>query len=81
MYERGQRVIVEGYNGRRAVLRVWDDRGRGVALSTEEGYKRLLAGDSDAPLVGFPRRDIVRVTASSSEPEPPSERSPTVAPA
>ncbi len=58
MYERGQRVVVEGLDGRQTILRVWEDRGRGLTLSSEGGYERALAGDPEAPLVGFPRRDV-----------------------
>lgn len=80
MYERGEQVIVEGFGGRRAVLTVWEDRGRGMALSTPDGYARLLAGE-DAPIVGFPRGDVRgRATASPSEPPPPPAQSPTGAP-
>lgn len=74
MYERGDRVIVIGRGGRRAVLTVWQDLGRGLSLSTDDGYRRLLAGDSEAPLVGFPRRDVrgKAGTTSTSEPRQPS---------
>lgn len=58
MYDRGQRVVVRGLGDREVVLRVWEDRGRGVTLSSESGYQRALAGDPDAPLVGFPRSDV-----------------------
>lgn len=84
MYERGDRVVVEGRGGRRATLTVWEDHGRGLALSSEDGYRRLLAGDSDAPLVGFPRRDVrgkADTATSTSESEQLSERSPDAAPA
>lgn len=63
--ERGQRVAVEGYGGRRATLRVWMDRGRGVTLCSEEGYWRLLAGDKEPALVGFPKVDIRSVLPTS----------------
>ncbi len=55
MYQRGDRVVVEGYAGRRAILTVWEDRGRGIALSTDKGYQRLLAGDPSAPWWAFRR--------------------------
>jgi hypothetical protein len=58
VYERGTRVIVEGKGGRRAVLTVWEDRGRGLTLTSDAGYKRLIDGE-DAPLVGFPKHDVV----------------------
>jgi hypothetical protein len=74
MYQRGDEVIVEGYGGRRAVLTVWEDRGRGVTLSSAEGYARLVAGDLDAPLVGFPRQDVKGRVSPSEQPQP-SEQS------
>lgn len=81
MYQRGDYVVVEGHRGRRAVLRVWENRGQGLALSTDDGYRRLLAGDSDAPVVGFPIGDVRGRAEGSSplptEPEPRSERSQT----
>ncbi len=80
MYQRGDRVVVEGFGGRRAVLRVWEDRGRGLCLSSEAGYQRALAGDEGAPLVGYPRRDIKgyadAMSESSTEQPQPAERSP-----
>ena len=83
MYQQGDRVEVEGLGGRRAVLRVWQDHGHGLTLSSEAGYVRALAGDPDAPLVGFPKRDVRgradTASASTSEPQPLSARSPTVA--
>jgi len=60
MYTRGDRVLVRGFRGREAVLRVWEERGRGIVLSSESGYARALAGDDDAPLVGFPLTDVQR---------------------
>jgi hypothetical protein len=57
MYQRGDRVLVEGRGGS-SVLVVWEDRGRGVCLSSESGFQRALSGDGNAPLVGYPRRDI-----------------------
>lgn len=66
MARRGDQVLVEGFGGRRAVLRVWETSAGGAQLSSEAGYKRLVAGDRDAPLVGFPASDIRRVLASES---------------
>lgn len=80
MYDRGEEVVVEGHGGRRAVLTVWEDRGAGLSLSSPGGYLRLLAGDVEAPLVGFPKGDVLgRARAVSpaapSEPAQPPARS------
>lgn len=57
-YERGDLVVVEGFRHRRAVLRVWADKGKGATLCTDAGYQRLLSGAQDVALVGFPKADI-----------------------
>ena len=75
MYERGEQVVVEGYRGRRSVLTVWEDRGRGIVLTSQEGYSRLLAGDGSAPAVGFPKRDV-RGKADATTPNVPTEPQP-----
>jgi hypothetical protein len=73
MYQRGDHVLVED-RGRRSVLVVWEDRGRGLCLSSEGGFQRALAGDSEAPLVGYPRRDVLGLADVMSdhptEPQP-----------
>ena len=59
MYQRGDRVLVEGFRGKRATLYVWKPLGeQGLVLCTEDGYRRRMAGDEDAPAVGFPMTDI-----------------------
>lgn len=63
MYQRGDRVIVQGLGGRTAILRVWEDRGSGVVVSSDDGYRRLMAGDDTAPQVGFPAADVRVLTA------------------
>ncbi len=58
MYERGDQVLVQGYDGKTAVLRIWESLGRGLLLCTEEGYHRKMSGQ-EAPAVGFPLWDVV----------------------
>lgn len=58
MYQRGERVVVAGMGGRESTLLVWEDHGQGVALTTANGYQRALSGDPEAPIVGYPRRDV-----------------------
>ena len=57
MFTKGQRVNVEGFKGRKAVLRVWEDRGHGLLLCSEAGYERASNG-GDLVAVGFPMSDI-----------------------
>ena len=56
-FQRGDRVLVEGYKGRRAVLRVWKVMERGMQLCSEERFNALQPGEIP-PSVGFPMVDI-----------------------
>jgi hypothetical protein len=56
-FNKGDLVRVQGFGNREAVLRVWERRERGAILSSEDGYERLEAGE-EAPMIGFPMRDI-----------------------
>ena len=58
MYKKGDRVIVEGFGGKRAVLRVWEHTAKGVWMCSEEGYQDLIS-NRDAPIVGFPHKDVI----------------------
>lgn len=58
---RGDRVLVRGMGGDEAVMVVWEPLKHGNALlTTEQHVARLVAGE-DAPYVGYPRQDIVRI--------------------
>ena len=57
MFKKGQRVNVEGYKGRRAILRVWEDRGHGLLLCSEASYKQASNG-GELVAVGFPMVDV-----------------------
>ena len=57
MYKPGDRVLVEGYGGKTAVLRVWEVRGRGLLLCSESGFARAGEGE-EVVAVGFPMADI-----------------------
>ena len=57
MFTKGQRVKVEGFKGRKAILRVWEDRGHGLLLCSEAGYSRAAEGGALVG-VGFPMSDI-----------------------
>ena len=58
MYQRGDRVEVEGFGGDRAILRVWEVRQRGLIVCTEEDYQNALSGDGLPMALGFPFDDI-----------------------
>jgi hypothetical protein len=57
MYVQGDRVVVRGFGGREAVLRVWEQIGCGVFLCSEAGYERMWQG-GDPEVIGFPLSDI-----------------------
>jgi len=58
MFRKGDRVLVRGAGAKEAVLRVWEVRGRGLVLCSEDGYRRLMAVE-DTPRIGFPLADVV----------------------
>ena len=58
MYTRGDRVLVEGFGGDRAVLRVWGTYKHGLALCSEVSYLWALRAGEEAEWLGFPMQDI-----------------------
>lgn len=58
-YRRGDWVEVRGVQGETGVLRVWESHPHGLTLTSERGFERLLAGDEDAPQVGYPADDVL----------------------
>jgi len=69
LFNRGDCVRVRGYGGKEAVLRVWEERDRGLLLCSEEGFHRMVDG-GELVLVGYPMSDIAgRITASSADEE------------
>ena len=58
--QRGQRVWVRGFGGKEGELLVWESYQHGAGLCTKDGYATLMEG-FEAPVVGFPTRDIVAV--------------------
>ena len=69
MFKRGDKVNVEGFQGRKAVLYVWDHREAGVFLCTEEGFQSKMRG-GEAPVIGFPRHDIKGLFQGDGEETP-----------
>ena len=57
MYKRGDRVLVEGFGGDKAVLRVWSVYQYGLALCSEENYQQAVLG-AEADALIFPMKDI-----------------------
>lgn len=58
-YQRGDRVLVRGYQEREAVLRVLKVKRRGLTLCSESHYQPGEPEDGDEMGVGYPWRDIV----------------------
>ena len=58
MFERGQKVRVVGMGGVEATLIVWDSKPHGISACTEVGFELLKRG-IEAPIVGYPARDVV----------------------
>ena len=57
MFSRGDRVRVEGFKKRTAVLRVWGSLDKGLLLCSEASYKRASNG-GEVVAVGFPMSDV-----------------------
>ncbi|MDP2953447.1 MAG: hypothetical protein Q8O76_09050 [Chloroflexota bacterium] len=57
MFRQGDRVVVQGFGSKEAVLRVWETRERGLLLCPEESYQQMLRGEEGA-VIGFPMGDI-----------------------
>jgi hypothetical protein len=57
-YQRGDQVLVEGFGGRQAMLRVWEVRERGLILCTEWDYNRAVNEDGVVTALGFPMCDV-----------------------
>ena len=57
MYNRGDLVHVVGFQGKKAVLRVWEVRKRGAILLTEDMYQKALEGE-EINVLGFSWSDI-----------------------
>lgn len=71
MFQRGDCVEVVGFKGRRAILRVWEDKGRGLLLCSEATFRRAEQG-GELVAVGFPMSDI-KGLARQGDPVPTEE--------
>ena len=58
---RGDLVIVRAFGGVPLIRRVWSEAGRGVYITDEAHFKKLMAGeDGTIQPVGFPREDVFK---------------------
>lgn len=58
---RGDLVIVRAFGGVPLVRRVWEEEGRGVYITDDTHFKRLMAGENGTiQPVGFPREDVFK---------------------
>lgn len=56
---RGEKVIVRAFGGEPLLRRIWEVFPHVIDICSEEGYKKLMAGEDWLP-VGFPREDVFR---------------------
>lgn len=59
-FERGEAVMVKTFDRGTVERVVVEDRPECVLISTKDGLAALDRGE-DAPVLGFPRHDVVRV--------------------
>ena len=57
MFFRGDRVRIEGFKKRTAILRVWESLDRGLLLCSEASYEQARTG-GELVAVGFPMSDV-----------------------
>lgn len=57
---RGDLVIVRAFRGVPLVRRVWEEVERGVYITDDTYFERLLAGEKSIQPIGFPREDVFR---------------------
>lgn len=61
---RGDLVIVRAFGGEPLIRRVWKEVSRGVYITTDTVFKKLMTGESGTiQPVGFPREDVFRYDA------------------
>lgn len=58
MYLKGDRVLVQGLNNKKATLRVWAVKEHGLLLCTDQGYHLGTMMGEEPVAVGFPMSDI-----------------------
>jgi hypothetical protein len=58
---RGDLVIVRAFGGVPLIRRVWEETERGVYITDDTYFKRLMTGEEGTiQPVGFPREDVFR---------------------
>jgi hypothetical protein len=70
--DRGDRVIVIDYRGRKLPRIVWENAGKGVWVCTPERYREALKEGSEPNCSAFPREDVSVAEAM----EEPAKRKP-----
>lgn len=58
---RGDLVIVRAFGGKPLIRRVWEEVERGVYITDDALFQRLMAGENGTiQPVGFPREDVFK---------------------
>ena len=65
MYKKGDRVIVEGFNQRSAILTVWEIKKHGLVLCTDAAFQLSVVTGQEPVTVGFPMADVKGLASKS----------------
>jgi len=60
----GDLVIVRAYGGKPLVRRIWAEDETGIYITDDNQLKRLIAGKSAIPPIGFPKEDVFKYDPS-----------------
>jgi hypothetical protein len=72
--ERGQRVRVNAYGGKKPYVTVVEDRGEVVLICKPSEFERAKAENRDPMMVGFHREDIIERDDDETAPKKHPER-------
>lgn len=64
-YTQGDSVLVENFDGSRVPLRVWQDLGDLVLVTSECLFELLKRGESELYPIGVPKADVFALAKSS----------------
>lgn len=65
-YNRGQSVLVEDFEGKKVPLRVWEDTGEVVLVTSSEVFSLLEKGGCELHPIGVPKSDVSALPAGAA---------------